>query len=76
MDFKIIWSDAAIADLQDIWTFIAQHDAVRRLESGVTYSRTFEFWQTFHILDHLIPTAPRLARCVARNRGASVSHFL
>jgi toxin ParE1/3/4 len=27
MDFKIIWSDTAIADLQDIWTFIAQHDA-------------------------------------------------
>jgi len=25
MGFKIIWSDAAIADLQDIWAYIAQH---------------------------------------------------
>ena len=26
MEFKIIWSDAAIADLQDIWTHVAEHD--------------------------------------------------
>jgi plasmid stabilization system protein ParE len=26
MDFKIIWSDAAIADLQEIWAYLAQHD--------------------------------------------------
>jgi plasmid stabilization system protein ParE len=26
MDFKIIWSDVAIADLQDIWAYVAQHD--------------------------------------------------
>jgi len=27
MDFKIIWSEAAIADLQEIWAYVAQHDA-------------------------------------------------
>lgn len=27
MDFKVIWSDAAIADLHDIFSYIARHDA-------------------------------------------------
>jgi len=37
MDFKIIWSDAAIADLQDIWAYIAQHDpqAATRIGRGI-----------------------------------------
>jgi len=37
MDFKIIWSDAAIADLQDIWSYIAQHDpkAAERVGRGI-----------------------------------------
>ena len=26
MDFKIIWSDAAIADLEEIWAHVAQRD--------------------------------------------------
>jgi toxin ParE1/3/4 len=26
MDFKIIWSDAAIADLQELCSYVAQHD--------------------------------------------------
>ena len=37
MDFKIIWSDAAIADLQDIWAYVAQHDpeAATRIGRGI-----------------------------------------
>ncbi len=37
MDFKIIWSDAAIADLQDICSYIAQHDsqAAGRIGRGI-----------------------------------------
>jgi len=37
MDFKIIWSDAAIADFQDIWAYIAQRDpeAAVRLGRGL-----------------------------------------
>ncbi len=37
MDFKIIWSDAAIADLQDISSYVAQHDpqAAVRIGRGI-----------------------------------------
>ena len=37
MDFKIIWSDAALADLQDIWTYVAEHDpqAADRIGRGI-----------------------------------------
>lgn len=37
MDFKIIWSDAAIADLRDACTYIAHHDpqAARRMGQGI-----------------------------------------
>ena len=37
MDFKIIWSDAAISDLQDICSYIAQHDlqAAGRIGRGI-----------------------------------------
>ena len=37
MDFKIIWSDAAIADLYDIGSYIAQHDpqAAERIGRGI-----------------------------------------
>ena len=37
MDFKIIWSDAAIADLQEIWAYLAQHDpqAAARIGRGI-----------------------------------------
>jgi plasmid stabilization system protein ParE len=34
MDFKIIWSDAAIADFQDIWAYVAQHDPDRATRIG------------------------------------------
>ncbi len=37
MDFKIVWSDAAIADLQDICSYIAQHNpqAAGRIGRGI-----------------------------------------
>ena len=37
MDFKVIWSDAAIADLHDICSCIAHHDpqAAQRMGRGV-----------------------------------------
>jgi toxin ParE1/3/4 len=37
MDFKVIWSEAAIADLQDICSYIAHHDpkAATRMGHGI-----------------------------------------
>ena len=37
MDFKVIWSEAAIADLNDICSYIAQHNpqAAHRLGRGI-----------------------------------------
>ena len=37
MDYKIIWSDEAIADLRDLCTYIAQHDpqAAHRMGHGI-----------------------------------------
>lgn len=37
MDFKIVWSDAAIADLQEIFAYVAQDDpqAALRLGRGI-----------------------------------------
>lgn len=37
MDFKVIWSDAAVADLSEICSYIAQHDleAARRTGHGL-----------------------------------------
>lgn len=37
MDFKVIWSDAAIADLQEICAYLAQHDpqAAQRIGQGI-----------------------------------------
>jgi toxin ParE1/3/4 len=37
MDFKVIWSDAAIADLRDICSYIARHDpqAAQRMGRGI-----------------------------------------
>jgi toxin ParE1/3/4 len=34
MDFKIIWSDAAISDLQEICSYIARHDPKAALRMG------------------------------------------
>ena len=37
MDFKVIWSDTAIADLHDICSYIAHHDsqAAQRMGRGI-----------------------------------------
>jgi toxin ParE1/3/4 len=37
MDFKVIWSDAAITDLRDICTYIARNDpqAAERIGCGI-----------------------------------------
>ncbi len=37
MDFKVIWSEAAIADLHDICSYIARHDpqAAERMGRGI-----------------------------------------
>ena len=37
MDFKVIWSEAALADLHDICSYIAQHDpsAAQRMGHGI-----------------------------------------
>ena len=37
MDFKVIWSDEAIADLQNVCSYIAQHnpEAARRMRDGI-----------------------------------------
>ncbi len=37
MDFKVIWSDAAIADLRDICSYIGRHDpqAAQRMGRGI-----------------------------------------
>jgi plasmid stabilization system protein ParE len=37
MDFKVIWSDTAIADLHGICTYIARHDpqAAQRMGQGI-----------------------------------------
>ena len=37
MDYQVIWSDAAIADLHDICTHIAHHnpDAAKRMGQGI-----------------------------------------
>lgn len=37
MEFKVIWSDAAIADLRDICSYIARHDpqAAQRIGRGI-----------------------------------------
>lgn len=37
MDFKVIWSEAAIADLHDICSYLAQHNpnAAQRIGQGI-----------------------------------------
>ena len=37
MDFKVIWSDTAISDIQDICSYIARHDprAAHRMGRGI-----------------------------------------
>ncbi len=59
MDFEVVWSDAAIADIRDICTYIAHHDpqAAQRIGRGIL--------DHVHILatfPFIGPTYPRGAR--------------
>ncbi len=63
MDFKVIWSEAAIADLQGICSYIAHHDpqAAHRMGRGIL--------DHVHILASfplIGPTYPRGARGTLR----------
>jgi plasmid stabilization system protein ParE len=59
MDFKVIWSDTAIADLQDICSYIAQHDpkAARRMGGGI-----LDHVRILASFPFIGPTYPRGAR--------------
>jgi plasmid stabilization system protein ParE len=59
MDFKVIWSDAAIADLRDIFDYIAHHDqqAARRLGRGI-----LDHVRILSSFPFIGPTYPRGAR--------------
>ncbi len=59
MDFKVIWSDAAIADLQDICTYLARHDpqAAQRMGRGV-----LEHVRILASFPFIGPTYPRGSR--------------
>ena len=59
MDCKIIWSDAAIADLQDLCAYIARHDpqAAQRMGRGL-----LDHVQVLAAFPLIGPTYPRGAR--------------
>jgi len=64
MDFKIIWSDAAIADLQDICFYVAQHDppAAGRIGRGI-----LDHVRILASFPSIGPTCPRGAARRERN---------
>jgi plasmid stabilization system protein ParE len=43
MDFKVIWSDAAIADLRELCSYIAKNDPEAANRMGVAFLITFAF---------------------------------
>jgi len=63
MDFKIIWSDAAIADLQGVWSYVAQHDpqAADRIGRGI-----LDHVRVLASFPFIGPTYPRGARGTLR----------
>lgn len=56
MDFKIIWSEAAIADLRDICAYIAQHNPEAALRMGQGILSHVEILASFPFIG---PTYPR-----------------
>ena len=54
MDFKIIWSDEAIADLNDICSYIARQDSEAALRMGNGTLTTLGFSVSFPSLDQHI----------------------
>jgi toxin ParE1/3/4 len=63
MDFKIIWSDAAIADLQEVCSYVAQDDpqAAGRLGRGI-----LDHVRVLASFPFIGPTYPRGARVTLR----------
>jgi toxin ParE1/3/4 len=59
MDFKIIWSDEAIADLRDICSYLAQHDPKTALRTGTGILDHVRILASFPFIG---PTYPRGAR--------------
>lgn len=59
MDFKVVWSDAAIADLHDLCTYIARHDPQAALRMGRGILDHVRILASFPLIG---PTYPRGAR--------------
>ena len=63
MDFKIIWSDAAIADLQEVCSYVAQHDPQAADRIGRSILAHVHVLASFPFIG---PTYPRGARGTLR----------
>ena len=63
MDFKVIWSDEAIANLRDICTFIARQDPQAALRMGHGILAHVQILASFPFIG---PTYPRGARGTLR----------
>ena len=63
MDFKIVWSDAAIADLQEVCSYVAPHDpqAAGRIGRGI-----LDHVRVLASFPFIGPTYPRGARGTLR----------
>jgi plasmid stabilization system protein ParE len=59
MDFKVIWSDEAIADLHEICSYLAQHDPEAALRMGNGILDHVRILARFPFIG---PTYPRGAR--------------
>ncbi len=59
MDFKVIWSGEAIADLNDICSYIAQHDPEAALRMGRGILRQVQILAQFPFIG---PAYPRGAK--------------
>jgi len=59
MDFKLVWSDAAIADLHDICSYIARHDPQAALRMGHGILDHVRILASFPLIG---PTYPRGVR--------------
>ncbi|MFZ0963679.1 MAG: type II toxin-antitoxin system RelE/ParE family toxin [Terriglobia bacterium] len=63
MDFKIIWSDAALADLQEVCSYVAQDDPQAAVRLGRGILDHVRVLATFPFIG---PTYPRGARGTLR----------
>ena len=63
MDFKIVWSDAAIADLQEVCAYVAQDDPQAALRLGRGILEHVHVLESFPFIG---PTYPRGAKGTLR----------